>query len=64
MSSLSSTRLIPSTWATPLGPSFILVDSTWYHSFELSKITGMVSDMRSISYKESMAQELAAHLPN
>lgn len=60
--SLRSTRLTLSTWATPLAPNFILVVSTWYHSFELSKITGTVSDMRSISYKESMEQDFAAHL--
>lgn len=40
----------------------MLVDRTLYHSFELSKITGTVSDISSVSYKESMAQELASHL--
>ena len=61
---MRSTRISPSTWATPLAPNFILVDSIRCHTFELSRITGTVSDIRSISYKESMAQELAAHLPN
>jgi len=60
--SLSSVRLTSFTWATPLEPSFMLVSRTWCHIFELSRITGTVSDMRSTSYRESIAQELAAHL--
>lgn len=40
----------------------MLVVRTWCHVFELSKITGTVLDMKSRSYRESIAQELAAHL--
>ena len=60
--SLSSTRSTPSTWAEPLAPSFIVVDNTWCHNSELSKITGIFLDIRSKSYKESIAQEVAIHL--
>ena len=59
---MRSVRLIPSTCAIPLDPSFMLVVRTWCHVFELSKITGTVLDMKSRSYRESIAQELAAHL--
>lgn len=62
--SLRSDRLAPATWAMPLLPNFMLNDRASCHVSELSKITGIVLDMRSRSYKESMPQELAAHLIN
>lgn len=60
--SLRVSLLIPWTLTIPLDPNFMLVVSTRSHIFELSTITGTVSDKRSTSYKESIAQELAAHL--
>lgn len=47
----------------PLDPNFMLVDSTWCHISELSSITGIVSDIRSMSYNESIAHDDASHLP-
>lgn len=60
--SLRSARVTPATWATPLEPIFRLVDRICDHISELSRITGTVFDMSFKSYKESIAQELAAHL--
>ena len=61
---LSSALLIPCTCDTPPTSNFILLDTISCHVLELSRITGTVLDISSISYRDSIAQELSSHLQN